>query len=193
MDRRTFLGIAGSAGVIATAGCNTPGEAKTLSDPTVGGESDQRKHLSFSANGAEIATFGVDGTVDDGLIELPVEIWHRDGTTVESIRLRVWMPPRDAPATVAVESPVQGDSSPAPELTLSTPDRKQGQLIEITDLDDLADETISTLGLLVQPHPDTDGTLSLDTTVELGGGGPLEDDYTLDGRLDLEFSAVASR
>ncbi|WP_424018690.1 hypothetical protein ACOZ4N_04200 [Halorientalis pallida] len=193
MDRRSFLGLTASAGVVATAGCSAPGKAQTLSDPTVDGESSQRKHLSFTADGEEIATFGVDGRVSAGTVELPIEIWHRDGTTVESIRLRVWMPPRDAPATVAVESPVQGDSSPPPELTLSTPDRKQGQVIEVADLDDLADETISTLNLLVRPHSEAAGTLSIAPTIELGGGGVLASDYTLDGRLDLEFPEFGSQ
>ncbi|RXK52020.1 hypothetical protein EAF64_00175 [Halorientalis pallida] len=103
------------------------------------------------------------------------------------------MPPRDAPATVAVESPVSGDSSPPPEVTLSVPDRGQGQLIGISDLDDLADETISTLTLLVRPHPEASGPLSIATTIELGGGGVLASDYTLDGQLDLEFPAVTSQ
>jgi hypothetical protein len=193
VNRRAFLGLTGSACAIATAGCSAPERAETLSNPSVAGESSQRKHLSFTADGEEIATFGVDGRVDDGMIDLPIEIYHRDGTTVDAITLGVWMPPRDAPATVAVESPVSGDSSPPPELTLSTPDRKQGQLIEVRDLDDLADETISTLTLLVEPHPEATGTLSIDTEIELGGGGVLASDYTLSGRLDLEFPEFASR
>jgi hypothetical protein len=187
MNRRAFLALAGSAGAVATAGCSAPGQSQTLSDPTVQGESSKRKHLSFTANDEEIATVGVDGRVDDGVIELPFEIWHRDGTTVESITLRVWMPPRDAPAEVAVVSPVSGDSSPPPELTLSLPDRKQGQRIEITDLDDLADETISTLQLLVRPGADTEPELFVDATVDLGTGDWFEGDYTLSGRLDLTF------
>ena len=187
MNRRAFLGLASSAGAVATAGCSAPGKAETLSDPTVRGESSHRKHLSFTANGEEIAKVGVDGGVDDGVIELPFEIWHREGTTVDAITLRVWMPPRDAAAEVAVVSPVSGDSSPPPELTLSVPDRKQGQRIEIADLDDLADETISTLKLLVRPDGDSGSELFVDATVELGTGDWLESDYTLSGRLDLVF------
>ncbi|SDF64471.1 hypothetical protein [Halorientalis regularis] len=193
MDRRTFLGLTASVGVVATAGCSAPGKARTLSDPTVDGESSQRKYLSFTADGEEIATVGVDGRVDDGTIRLPFEIWHRDGTLVEAITLRVWMPPRDAPATVAVASPVSGDSSPPPEVALSVPDGERGQRVEITDLDDLADETISTLGLLVDPHPEAEGTLSIDATVELDGGGVLASDYRLDGRLNLDFPDAAGR
>ena len=193
MNRRAFLGLAGSACAIATAGCSAPGQAATLSDPSVESESSQRKHLSYTADGEEIATFGVDGRVDGGMIELPVEIWHREGTTVDAITLRVWMPPQDAAATVAVASPVSGDSSPPPAVTLSIPDRGQGQLIEITDLDDLADETISTLTLLVEPHAEATGRLSIDTEIELGGGGVLASDYTLSGQLDLDFSRIGSR
>jgi len=53
------------------------------------------------------------------------------------------------PAEVAVVSPVEGDSSPPPSVALYTPDQALGTIIEITDLDDLADETISTLNLIL--------------------------------------------
>ncbi len=51
-----------------------------------------RRGLIFSSNGEEVGKLGVTGGVSTGLIDLRTEIWHRSGTDVESIRLRVWMP-----------------------------------------------------------------------------------------------------
>lgn len=90
------------------------------------------------------------------------------------------------PADVAVVSPVGGDSSPPLSISLYSPSRNQGTVIEITDLDDLKGETISTLDLLVRPQSETAKTLKIETTIELTGGGLVGDDYTLDGQLRLE-------
>jgi hypothetical protein len=137
----------------------------------------------------------VSGAVSSGQIELESELWHESGTTVESITLQVWMP-SDEPgpaADVAVVSPVEGDSSPAPLLSLYTPDRGKGTVIEVTDLDDLGDETISTLDLIVQPRPAAGTELLIDGEIELGGGGLLGGGYSLSGRLDLDFPALEDR
>jgi hypothetical protein len=96
------------------------------------------------------------------------------------------MPDGDSAPEVAVISPVEGDSSPPPELTLSTPADRPGTRIEVTDLDDLADETISTLGFLIIP-PVNATTLTIDCTMRLTESGVLGSDYTLDGEFELRF------
>lgn len=184
MDRRTYFAAVCTAGVVATAGCGTVAGRQTLSEPNVRAESSGRKALIFATDGEEVGHFGVDGGVDRGRIALSTEIWHRKETEVQSIRLRVWMP--ESPAEVAVVSPVEGDSSPPPAVTLSTPDREPGTLVEITDLDDLADETISTLALVVDPNSETATDLHIQATIELGGG-ILDTDYTLDGEVQLSY------
>ncbi|WP_254547428.1 hypothetical protein [Halomarina pelagica] len=60
-------------------------------------------------------------------------------------------------------------------------------MIEVDDLDDLADETISTLDLLVRPRSETATTLVVDGTIELASDDWFGGGYTLDGRLRLEF------
>ena len=70
-------------------------------------------------------------------------------------------------ADVAVLSPVTGDSPPPPSISLSSPRPSPGTLIESTDLDDLADETISTLDLVVRPPSSTATTVAFDATIEL--------------------------
>ncbi len=194
MDRRRFLAALGGVGVVSTAGCSTLAGDETLSDPTVDRESSGRQTLRFTSGDKEVGTFGADGRVSGDLIDLPTEIWHRDGTKVASIRLRAWMPETagEFAADVAVVSPVEGDSSPPPSVALYTPDRGYGTVVEVTDLDDLADETISTLALLVRPASETATTLNLDATIDLTGNGLLDTDYTLRGQLQLEFPELAT-
>ncbi|QLD84145.1 hypothetical protein HWV23_10735 [Natronomonas halophila] len=189
MNRREYLTAVCSAGVITTAGCSSAAGHQTLSEPSVHTESDGRKALIFTADGVEVGNFGVDGNVEATQISLSTEIWHQEGTNVQSIKLRVWMPETatESAAEVAVVSPVEGDSSPPPAVTLYTPDRALGTVIEITDLDDLADETISTLNLLVNPGAETATKLNIHATIELTERGALGTDYTLDGELQLVY------
>lgn len=189
MERRQLLATLGTAATVSTAGCGLVQSPTVLSDPTQHSASPGRGSLSFTANGEEVGSLGVDGDVAAETITISTEISHRAGTTVRSIELRVWMPApgSDTPADVAVVSPVEGDSSPPPAITLSSPQRGPGTIITVDDLDDLADETISTLNLMVRPHADNATTLMIDATIELANTAWLGGDYTLDGRLQLEF------
>ncbi|WP_254525045.1 hypothetical protein [Natrinema caseinilyticum] len=166
--------------------------AQTLSDPTLHAESSGRRSLSFTTAGEEIGSVGVDGTVTSGIVDLQTEIWHREGTTAKSIKFRIWMPTSgtDSPAEVAVRSPVEGDSSSPPSVSLSTPRRDPGTTIEIDDLDDLADETISTLAFFVRPPSKTATTLLIDAAVDLTSSDLLGSEYSLEGRLRLEFPSL---
>ncbi|WP_243838087.1 hypothetical protein [Halobacterium sp. R2-5] len=195
MNRRTYLAAVGTAGIAASAGCSAVTGTQTLSDPTVHEDSPGRKALVFNSNDGEVGHVGVDGHVKSDRIELTTEIWHQDGTRVDSIELRVWMPEiaTESPAEVAVAAPVEGDSSPPPSLSLSTPKRDLGTAIEITDLDDLADETISTLNLIVIPGSRTATDLNIHATIELSGGGILSTDYTLDGELQLAYPGLTDQ
>lgn len=179
---------------MATGGCGTIAGEQTLSDPTVDAESSGRRTLIFTSDGEEVGHFGVDGRIESGWVTLTTEIWHRENTRVESIRLRVWMPEsvRESPADVAVVSPVEGDSSPPPSVALYTPERDLGTAIEITDLDDLADETISTLELVVKPGTATATELNVHVTIELTNEGALGSDYALDGTLRLTYPELAT-
>jgi len=188
MDRRSYLGALASAGAIATAGCSGLGGSETLTEPSVHTDSPSRRSVHFSSGGEEIGSFGADGSVSNGLIHLDTELWHRTGTTVQSIRLTVWMPSETNAGreTVALAAPVQGDSSPPPEITLSVDRQHSGAVVEITDLDDLRDETISTITLLVDPRSNPSTTVAIDAEIEIAESGLAGTDYTLDGRLDLD-------
>jgi len=192
MNRRTYLASAGSLGILATAGCSALSTDKSLARPTESGDSPGHRYLSFRSDGDSVATFGVDGSVDGDHLHLSMALAHRDGTSVDAITLTVWMPEisRDTPADVALVSPVEGDSSPPPAVTLSTPERALGTRIEITDIDDLADETIR-LAFLVEP-PAPASELDVDVEIELSEGGLLDTDYTLSGELALDYPALAT-
>jgi len=194
MNRRRYLAAVSTVGVAASAGCSAVSGTQVLSDPTVLEDAPGRKTILFSADGGEVGHLGVDGRVDSGRIGLSTEIWHQDSTRVESIKLRLWMPESAmaSPAEVAVVSPVEGDSSPPPSISLYTPDRDRGTAVEITDLDDLADETISTLELIVIPGAETATRLTIDATIELSSGGVLSSDYTLDGTLQLSYPELTA-
>lgn len=51
----------------------------------------------------------------------------------------------------------------------------------------LADETIDTIEFFVSPRDDMGTTVAIDATIALATGGITGTDYTLSGRLDLEF------
>ncbi|WP_408957521.1 hypothetical protein [Natrinema sp. 74] len=195
MDRRWFLAAISSAGVATTVGCSVVGGSKTLSEPTVHTESSGRRSLSFTSKGTEIGSLGVTGTVTSEGIDLETELWHRRDTAVRSITLEFWMPPRgtDSGTAVAVVSPVEGDSSPPPSVSLSSPRHESGSIVEIDDLDDLADETINTLEFIVRPGSETATTLVIDGRIELASGAWFGSDYTLDGRLRLDFPALRNQ
>lgn len=195
MNRRRYLAAVCTAGVAATAGCSTLTGTQTLSDPTVSEDAPGRKAIIFTANDTEVGHLGVDGSVESNRIDLSTEIWHQEGTRVESIELRLWMPEiaTESPAKVAVLSPVEGDSSPPPSISLYTPDRDLGTIIELTDLDDLADETISTLNLIVIPGSETATALNIHATIELAGDNALSSDYTLTGELQLGYPELTDQ
>lgn len=193
MNRRSFLTTAVAVGAAGTAGCGALRSTQALDDPKVWSSSPQRQSLIFSANGSALASFGVDGGVDGSVVRLATELSHQEGTDVTGLRLRLWMPdnPSNTPADIAVISPVEGDSSPPPSLALYSPQRARGTVVEVSGFDDLADETISTIDLLVRPRSDEGRTVSIDVSISLAEGGAFRTDYDLSGRLDLEFPSLA--
>lgn len=65
--------------------------------------------------------------------------------------------------------------------------------VEITDLDDFADEPISTLNLIVIPGSETATDPNIHATIKLSGGGIPSNDYTLDGELQLPYPELVAQ
>lgn len=163
--------------------------SEALSDPTVHTNSPSRRSLEWTANDESIGELGASVTPSTGVVDVSTELSHSEGTNVDSIKLRAWVesPETDIPADIALVSPVEGDSSPPPSISLYSPDRRQGTVIEITDLDDLKDETISTINLLIKPQSESATMIKIDATIELTGSGVLSTDYTLTGELPVKI------
>lgn len=187
MRRRRLLTTLGAVGTAAVAGCGAVSGDETLSDPTVVEDAPGRRTLVFAVDGDEVGHFGVDGRVADGTVRMDTELWHRSNTRVRSVRLHLWANPEHAATRIGLDAPLQGDSSAPPDVTLSTPDRGRGVLVTVDDLDDLADETISTIDLFVDPGADAATTVTVDCEIDLTGTGTFGTDYTLRGRMGLEY------
>ncbi len=192
--RRSLLATVATVGAAGVAGCGTLRTHRTLTDPTRAESNPARASLTFDADGSAVASLGVRARSDDDRARLDTELSHAEGTTLTSIRYRVWMPDStgNTPPTVAVVSPVEGDTGPPPTLTLDTPDRGRGTAVTVEDLGDLADETVSTLDLLVDPVEDNGNRIALATTIGLHDGGTFGTRYTLEGRLALDLPALAT-
>lgn len=188
MHRRAYLAAAATAATAAAAGC-TGLLGDRHPDASVRADDPGRKTLVFGPDDDPLANLGADGAVSHGVLSLTTSIAHRDGTRLTDVALRLWTPDADTPARVALRSPVEGDSSPPPQITLSTPDDRPGQRIHVTDLDDLADETIYPLAFLVRTRGAT--TLALHATIGLDTGGIPDRHATLDGALRLRYPALA--
>ncbi len=187
MHRRTILTTLCTAGIGGIAGCGMLRSETTIADP-VFHTGEGRHALTFTSNGEDIGSIGVTGNVGSETITLHTDIWHRKGTHVQSIKLRMWMPSpqTDSAADIAIISPVEGDGPP-PRIHLSTPSRRQGTIIEVTHLGDLKNETISTLDFMINPRSKTATTLRIDCTIELTSSGWAGKSYTLEGQLPVEF------
>lgn len=190
--RRRLLTTLGAATAVAGAGCGAlPGET-TLTDPTVVEDAPGRRALVFAVDGEEVGHFGVDGRVADGTVRMATELWHRSNTRVRSVRLHLWADPLDTATRIGLEAPLQGDSSPPPEVTLSTPDRGRGVVVTVSDFDDLADETISTVDLFVDPGADAATTVTVDCEIDVASTDTFGTDYTLEGQMGLTYPEIGA-
>ncbi|UDF60580.1 hypothetical protein [Halobacterium sp. BOL4-2] len=194
MNRRKYITAACGASIATIAGCSKLAGKKTLSDPKIDPGPGGGTTMTFTDNNSEIAHLSVSKRVSPDRAHLPMEIWHRQGTKIKSIKLRVWMPEiaTEFPAKVAVVSPVEGDSSPPPSLSLYTPERLPGTNIEVSDLDDLSDETISTLNLIIIPNSEKAVDIKIHGTIELSSSNILGSSYTLDGEMKLSYPELAN-
>ncbi|MFB6077832.1 MAG: hypothetical protein ABEJ80_02495 [Halarchaeum sp.] len=190
MNRRAYLAALGGTALAASAGCSAPGGRRTLSDPTVSTDSPGRKTASFALADRTLGEFSADGAVDGDLLRLTLTLRPGDGARTDSFAFRLWMPDAaDVPAEIALVSPVQGDASPPPSVTLATADDGPGQVVRVTDLDDLSPNTVR-VPFLVRPRSGTPTTVAVRGRLRVTDTGALATRYALHGGFRLRYPAL---
>ena len=131
-------------------------------------------------------------TVSDGGVSLPVEIWHRDGTELTAIELRVRVTSdgETVPARVWLGAPFAGDGGDRPAVSLYPAEDHRATVVDVHELGDLRDET-TTMDLRVGPLVESATTVAVDGTLELTAGGTFGDSFTLEGTHEFAFEAGA--
>lgn len=187
MRRRALLGTVAGLGTSALAGCSGLQTERTLSDPAVSRD-DGEVVLAFGEPGDQVArsTIMYDGNPpgSDMVASLKYRMWHRDGTTVDSLRLRLSGPTTTKPpASVFLAVP---DNAGFPAVDLRTSADGRARIIELPDLGTLGRGTFG-LDCFVVPYTDQRPLplhLSIEATV--ADGGLLGGGYALDGATDIE-------
>lgn len=193
MQRRAFLGGLAAAGGGGLAGCTAPVGSRRLSDPAETREADEVV-LRFGEAGAPVArsTIGYTDTPVTGEI-LPVRylMWHREGTTVESLRLSIRAPPvgHHVPASVYLAVPQNGE---IPDLEVFA-DRDTGTpTIEIADLGIMGEGTFG-MKFYVEPNvEDAPLTARIDVSSRVTESGLLGREYHLEGTTRIDMARATS-
>jgi hypothetical protein len=171
MERRAFLGTLAGAGVGGLAGCTVPGGQRTLAGQTIsGGESETVLRFGDEADPLARSTIDYsDRPLTGHILPMRYLMWHRDGTTVESLRLAIRAPPAGhrPPGMVYLAVPRNGD---IPEIDLHADDETGTPTIDIPDLGRMGE-----------------GTFGLEFYVE-----PTSDDAPLETRIELESRVTES-
>lgn len=189
MNRRALLGTVASLGTTALAGCSGLQGPRAISDPAISHEEGEVV-MGFGESGDQIArsTIMYDGNPpgSEMVASLKFRMWHRGGTTVESLRLGLRGPPSGPkpPASVFVAVP---DNARFPEVALYSAPDSSARVIEIEDLGTLGRGTFG-LDCFVVPYVDQRPLplrLSIDSRVTTAG--ILGGEYYLDGSTDIEI------
>lgn len=188
MQRRAFLGGLAAGGSGALAGCTAPLGPRRLSNPAETREAEEVV-LRFGEAGDPVARSTIDYTdtpVTGEILPVRYLMWHREGTTVESLRLTIRAPPagHHVPAGVYLAVPQNGE---IPDLELFA-DRDTGTpTIEIEDLGIMGEGTFG-MKFYVEPSVDDDPlTARIDVSSRVTESGLLGREYHLEGttRIDM--------
>lgn len=188
MQRRAFLGGLAGVGGGALAGCAAPAGQQTLSNPAETREADEVV-LHFGGQGDPVARSTIQswGTPLTGRI-LPMRyyMWHRDGTTVESVTLSIRSPPagHEVPASVFLAVPQNGE---IPDITLESDPDTGTPVIDIEDLGIMGGGTFG-LEFYIEPTVRTDPLpVRIDIQSRVTGDGFFGRDYRLEGTTKVEI------
>lgn len=172
--------------MLSVAGCTAIASQTTLSDPTIEQEDHGETHLTFNTDGERLAVItiqpgrrrysghGGDSTPVD------IQIWHRDPTKIDSLKLRLRAPPSGVgpPAQVALTAPPW---TPHPSIQLYTDRQDSSTIFEIDEMGDQGDGTMPFEFALSGLEKST-SELFVDAAVGLTEQGVLGQNYSLEGR-----------
>lgn len=186
MNRRTFLGAAGSSGLLSVAGCTTIVSPTTLSSPRVERDDHGEAHLHFEEDEERLAIVTVQpgrqrysGPGGDTL-DVDVQLWHRDETEITSLTLALRAPPTGAgvPAQIALTAP---QWKPHPSIELYTHPQERSTVFEIDEMGGQGDGTV-TFEFAVTSLAASTSELLVDVTANLAEQGILDENVTIEGR-----------
>ena len=189
MQRRAFLGSMAGAGGVALAGCTAPGGPRRLEAPTETRSADEVV-LGFGPEGDPVARSTLrytDTPITGEILPLQYYMSHREGTTIESLRLSIRAPPAgyQVPATVYLAVPQNGE---IPDLEVYADDQTRTPIVEIADLGLMGEGTFG-IELYVDPTVDTD---PLPVRIQLASrvteSGLLGRSYDLEATTRLEMA-----
>ncbi len=194
MQRRAFLGGLAAVGGTALAGCTAPVGPGRLSNPVETREPAEVV-LRFGEAGEPVARSTIDYTdtpVTGEILPVRYLMWHREGTTVESLRLSIRAPPvaHQVPAAVYLAVPENGE---IPDLELFS-DRDTGTpTIEIEDLGIMGEGTFG-IDFYVEPTVADDPlTARIDVSSQVTESGLLGREYELEGTTRIEMARGESQ
>jgi hypothetical protein len=155
MDRRQLLGAVAGVGTTAVAGCTGFTGPTDLDDPRLKRD-DGEVRFGFGEPGDEIArsTVMYSDPPNSGLV-VPMRylMWHREGTTVESLDLQIRSPPagHEPPASVFLAIPQNAD---IPDVRLYSARDTKTRIVEIPDLGIMGEGTFG-LDFYLEPTVET--------------------------------------
>lgn len=189
MKRRTLLGSVAGLGAGMLAGCTGLQGSQALFNPDISRD-DSEVVMAFGEAGNHVArsTIMYDGNPpgSEMVASLKLRMWHREGTTVDTlqVRLRDAVPGPEPPPSVFLAVP---ENTGFPEVNLYTTTDGSARVIEIPDLGELGGGTFG-LDFFVVPHTDRRPVpvwLSMDA--RLTEEGVLGSEYSLEGTTDIEI------
>lgn len=193
MERRAFLATVAGAGTAGLAGCSLPGGPTTLSNPSVSRD-DSEVVMAFGDEADPVARATIDyrtSQVGGRIIPFRYFMWHRPGTTVDSLRLAVQAPTIGPapPSRVYLAVPNNGE---IPDVELFSDDQTGVPTIQIDDLGIMGEGTFG-LKFYLEPTVDNDPLetrFRLETQVT--ESGLLGSTYTLEGTTSIALSRTGT-
>lgn len=189
MRRRAYLAsvLTGTSAVLA--GCGSVESRTEHTDPTLKVVNERSQDtdlfLEFHDDGTELATVGVDPSIESVPSGFLMEISHRRDTRLQSLTQRVTAPDGDG-ASVELALPDSPDDTFGTPPPVSLSQDGTAAVVEVDQFGDLADETVF-ITLDVARWPESYHGLAVESTVELVETDSPDHTHVLSGRIEFDY------